>query len=89
MVDNGEVQYNPNVVRLIKHINDEPSIILINVGSSHNFPSQEMVEKANLQQMGARLNTIILNDGIGVTSCKVLQVLMRMQGVRPKVDFEV
>jgi predicted AAA+ superfamily ATPase len=48
MVDNGEVQYNPNVVRLIKHINDEPSIILINVGSSHNFLSQEMVEKANL-----------------------------------------
>jgi hypothetical protein len=61
------------VVRLVKHINDEPSIVLINVGSSHNFLSQEMVEKTKLQQMGARLNTIILlNDGIGVTSCKVL-----------------
>jgi predicted AAA+ superfamily ATPase len=48
MVDSGEVQYNPNVVRLVKHINDEPSIVLINLGSSHNFLSQEMVEKAIL-----------------------------------------
>jgi hypothetical protein len=90
MVDNGEVQYNPNEVRLVKHINDEPFIVLINVGSSHNFLSQEMVEKVNLQQMGARLNTtILLDDGIGVISCKVLQVLMRMQRVRTKVNFEV
>jgi hypothetical protein len=82
MVHSGELQYNPNVVELVKHINDEPSIVLINVGSSHNFLSQEMVKKANLQQLRARLNTtIFFDDGIGVTSCKVLQVPMRMQGV--------
>lgn len=50
-----------------------------------------MVDKFNLWQMKAKVNTILLpNHGIKITNIKVLiQTLMVMERVKTIVDFEV
>jgi hypothetical protein len=50
-----------------------------------------MVDKFNLQQLKAKLNTILLpNHGMNITNTKVsIQTLMVMQKVKTIVDFEV
>jgi hypothetical protein len=54
-------------------------MILIDLGSSHNLPSQEMVDKAKLQQVETKLSIILLpNDGTRTTNNTMFQTLVAM-----------
>jgi hypothetical protein len=78
------------MVRLVGCINDELAIMLIDLGSSHNFQSQKMVDKTKLPQVETKVNTILfLNDGTRTTNSRAFQTPIAMQGVEVKVDFEV
>lgn len=65
--------------RLVGCINGELAMILIDPGSSHNLPSQEMVDKAKLQQVETKVSIILLpNDGTRTTNNTMLQTLVAM-----------
>ncbi len=67
------------VVRLVGCINDEPAVILIDPRSSHKFLSQEMVDKAKLQQVETKVSTILLpNAGTRTINSKVFHTLVAM-----------
>jgi hypothetical protein len=75
---------------LVGCINDEPIVILIDPRSSNNFLSQELVDKAKLQQVETKVSTILLpNDGTRTINSRVFQTLVAIQGVETRVDFEV
>ncbi|GAU42077.1 hypothetical protein TSUD_326550 [Trifolium subterraneum] len=83
-------QFTPQVIKFNGTIHEVPVVILIDSGASHNFISQNVVRKMNLQVENSSTMNIKLGDGSCSRTrgtCKGLEV--DMEGLKLVVDVQL